>query len=107
MTTQQLIAALQAAGAVAKQNSVLHQWSAREAIESLNATVAEIDSFHAPLRVEESPAALTATPWRQAIRDPQQRRTAGKEAAQKGAVAGAAVVAIGAVLFVRKTDDEE
>ena len=85
---------LDAAGGIANDNILLHAGAARSVIHSLNATAAVVDDFHAPLGIESDRSPLDAIPWREAVRDPQQRRTAGKEAGQKTLVAGGTVAAL-------------
>jgi hypothetical protein len=63
-----------------------------------------LDEFHAPLGIEPNREVLSATPWREALRDPEQLKTAGVEAGQKVVVGGTMVaVAVGAgAKFVAK-----
>jgi hypothetical protein len=58
-----------------------------------------VDDFHAPLGIASARDALSATRWRQAIRDPQQLKKAGVEAGHMAAVVGstAAVAALATV----------
>lgn len=70
-------------------------------VGSLNATSAIVDDFHAPLGIETSRRSVDVTPWREALRDPAQRLVAGKEAGQKAAMVGAAVLV--SVATVRQT----
>lgn len=100
-TTKRLMAQIDAAGGIANENIILHERAARSVIDSLNSTAAVVDDFHVPLGIESTRDMLTATPWREAIRDPQQRRTAGKEVGQKALVgAGAVVGALGLTALV-------
>lgn len=89
--TVALMGQMDAAGGVANENIILHIRAARSVVGSLNATSDLLNEFYAPLGIESTRAALTTTPWRDALRDPQQRRTAGKEVGQKVAVSAAAV----------------
>lgn len=89
--TVALMGQMDAAGGVANENIILHIRAARSVVGSLNATSDLLNEFHAPLGIKLTRAALTTTPWRDALRDPQQRRTAGKEVGQKAAVSAAAV----------------
>ncbi|GAA2183627.1 hypothetical protein GCM10009785_28000 [Brooklawnia cerclae] len=94
--TKRLMAQMDAAGGIANENILLHARAARSVIDSLNSTAAIVDDFYSPLGIESTRDVLTATPWREAFRDPQQRRTAGKEVGQKALVgAGFVVGAIG------------
>ena len=64
-------------------------------IDSLNSTASILDGFHGPLGIESPRESLSATPWREALKDSEQRITAAKEAAQKAAIG---VAALGAVV---------
>ena len=91
--TAGLMAQMDAAGAVANENVLLHAVAARSVIDSLNATASVVDEFHVPLGLASGREALSATPWREALRDPDQRRTAAREAGQKAVVGGGALAA--------------
>lgn len=93
-STTRLIAQLDAAGGCANGNILIHARAARSVIDSLNSTAEIIDDFHAPLGIESTRDALSATPWRDAFRDPQQRRTAGKEVGQKALIAVGSAAAV-------------
>lgn len=93
-STSRFMSRLDAAGGIANDNIVLHARAARSVIGSLNATAEIIEDFHAPLGIDSGRRPVHAIPWREAVRDPQQRRTAGKEAGQKALVAGGAVAAL-------------
>jgi|SRR6266545_239125 len=94
--TERLMAQMDAAGGIANENVMLHARAARSVIDSLNSTAALVDEFHAPLGIESTRDALSATPWRDAFRDPEQLKIAGKEAGQKALIGvGAAVGALG------------
>ena len=93
-STRRLMSRLDAAGEIANNNIVLHARAARSVIGSLNSTADIVDDFHAPLGIESDRRELAPIPWREAVRDPQQRRTAGKEAGQKALVAGGTVTAL-------------
>lgn len=92
------------AGGIANENILLHARAARSIVDSLNSTAALLDEFHAPLGIEPNREVLSATPWREALRDPEQLKTAGVEAGQKVVVGGTMVaVAVGAgAKFVAK-----
>lgn len=95
-TTTRLMDRLDAAGAVANENILLHARAAQSVIGSLNSTAAIVDEFHGPLGIESARDDLSATPWREALRDPQQRLAAGKEVGQAALVGlGVAAVAVG------------
>lgn len=99
--TTRLMAQMDAAGGLANENILLHVRAARSVIDSLNSTAASVDDFHAPLGIESTRDELSATPWREAFTDPQQRKTAGIEVGQKAIVGAVAVGGIGlAVLQV-------
>jgi hypothetical protein len=90
-TTTRLMEQMDSAGGVANENILLHARAARSVIDSLNSTAAVVDDFHSPLGIESGRAPLGAIPWREALKDPTQRRTAGKEAGQKALIGAAAV----------------
>jgi hypothetical protein len=98
MSTQ-LMEQMDGAGGIANANILLHARAARSAIDSLNSTAVIIDDFHAPFGIASSRRALSATRWREALRDSQQLKNAGVEAGQKAAVVGgvAAAVVLGTV----------
>ncbi|MDR5700725.1 hypothetical protein [Agromyces aerolatus] len=98
--TSRLMAQMDAAGGIANEHIILHVGAARSVIGALNSTAAAVDDFHAPLGIESSRETLGVTPWREALRDPQQRATAGKELSQK-ALIGAAAAGV-AVALVSK-----
>lgn len=96
--TGRLMTRLDAAGAIANENVLLHARAARSVVDSLNDTAAIIEEFHAPLGIETNRCSVDAIPWREALGDPAQRRVAGKEAGQKAAMLGAgALVSAAAV----------
>ncbi len=96
--TARLMEQMVAAGGIANENILIHARSARSVIDRVNSTKEIVDDFHAPLGIESSRDAVCSTPWREALRDPQQIKTAGKEVGKKGALA----VALGALLFAAK-----
>ena len=93
--TTRLMTQMDTVGGIANGNILLHSRAARSVIDSLNSTAALVDDFHAPLRIESTRGVLIATPWREAFRDPRQRRTAGKEVGQKAIIGVAAAGALG------------
>ena len=95
VSTTRLMAQMDAAGGIANENVLLHARAARSVIDSLNSTAASVDDFHAPLGIESTRDVLSATPWREAFNDPQQRKTAGKEVGQKALIGAGAVGALG------------
>ena len=97
--TGRLMARMDIAGGIAKENIILHARAARSVIGSLNATAALVDEFHTPLGIESNRESLQTTSWREAIRDPKQRRTAGKEVGQKAMVGAVTVGAVGLSVF--------
>jgi len=97
--TSRLMAQMDAAGGIVNANTLLHARAARSVIASLNSTASSIDDFHAPLGIESTRDVLSATPWREAFNDPQQRRTAGKEVAQKAVVGAVVVGGLGLSVF--------
>ena len=97
---------IDAAGGIANDNILLHARAARSVIDSLNATAAIVDDFHAPLGIESARSSIDAIPWRQALGDSQQRRTAGKEAGQKALVGVGTVAAAVGIAALTKDDSE-
>lgn len=97
--TERLMEHMDAAGGIAKGNILLHARAARSVVDSLNSTAALIDDFQAPLGIESSRQVLGTIRWREALREPEQLKSAGAEVGQKAALAGGAVavVALGAV----------
>lgn len=93
--TGRLMAQMDSAGGIAKENIILHARAARSVVGSLNAMAGLVDEFHAPLGIESTRESLQMTSWREAIRDPKQRRTAGKEVGQKAIVGAVTVGAVG------------
>lgn len=96
--TGRVMERLDAAGAVATTNIILHARAARSVISSLNATAAVVDDFHAPLGIGISRDALAAPRWREALRDRKQLKVAATEAGQKAAMAGGTAVAVAAAV---------
>jgi hypothetical protein len=92
--TRRLMEQMDAAGGIANANILLHARAARSVIDSLNFTAVIVDDFHAPLGIDSSRHALSATRWREALRDPQQLKKAGVEAGQKAAMVGGAAAAV-------------
>jgi cell division protein ZapA (FtsZ GTPase activity inhibitor) len=92
--TTRLMTQMDSAGGIANENILLHARAARSVIDSLNSTAAAVDDFHGPLGIESTRDSLSATPWREALRDPQQRLTAGKEAGRNALIGVAAVGAV-------------
>lgn len=99
--TQSLMQQLDRYGAIANENILLHSKAARAIVKSLNATAESIESFHQPLGVAITREDISALPWREAWRDPEQRKTAGKEAGQKALGYGTAAAGLGLVIVKR------
>lgn len=97
--TTQLMTQMDTAGVIANENILLHAKAARAVIGSLNSTATVVDDFHAPLGIGSTRSLLNAIPWRDALRDPEQRKTAAKELGQMTLIgvgtAGAIGVSIG------------
>jgi len=98
--TQSLMQQLDRYGAIANENVLLHSRAARAIVKSLNATAESIESFHQPLGVAIAREDISALPWREAWRDPEQRKTAGKEAGQK-ALGYGTVAAVSGLVIVK------
>lgn len=101
-STTRLMSQMDAAGGIANENILLHARAARSVIDSLNSTAAIVDDFHAPLGIESTRDALSATAWREAFRDAQQRRTAGKEVGQKALIGVVGVLGVSSVAVAAK-----
>lgn len=100
--TTRLMVQMDAAGGIANENIILHARAARSVVDSLNSTAEIVDEFHAQLGIESDRDILSATPWREAFRDPQQRRTATKEVGQKALVGVGAAGALALSVVVVK-----
>lgn len=102
--SERLMDRMDGAGGIANENIPLHARAARSVVNSLNSTAELIVEFPAPLGIDSTSEVLSATPWREALRDPEQLKTAGVEAGQKAVVGGTAVaVVVGAgAKFVAK-----
>lgn len=92
--TARLMTRLDSAGAIVNEHVVLHARAANAVISSLNSTADTIASFHQPLGVGSARTPLTAKTRREALRDPAQLRTAGKEVGRKTLVGAAAAGAL-------------
>lgn len=97
--TAQIMKHMGAAGGIANGNILIHERSARSIIARLNSTAEIVDDFHTPLGIESSRVAVSCISRREAFRDPEQIKTAGKEVGKKGAVAA---FGIGVFLFAAK-----
>ncbi|UAL31160.1 hypothetical protein K8W59_06730 [Nocardioides rotundus] len=97
-TTSRLMGELTATGGVANEHVLLHARAANSVFGSLNRIGVSVDEFHAPLSIAPTTRApLRATPWRAALRDSAQLKTAGTEVGQKAVVVvgGVALIAVG------------
>ncbi|TCC15675.1 hypothetical protein [Kribbella sindirgiensis] len=101
-STERLMAQMDVAGGLANENVILHASAARSVIHSLNSTAALLDEFHAPLGIESTRAPLSATSWRDALRDPQQLKVAGKEAGTKALIGTVGALGVSALAVVAK-----
>lgn len=86
---------MDAAGAIVNEQIVLHRPAANTVVTLVNSTAESIESFHRPLGIESSRAPVTVKPWGEAVRDPAQLKTAGKELRDKALVGVGALGAIG------------
>lgn len=93
-TTSRLMDQLTTAGGVANENILLHARAASSVFESLNNIGTSVDEFHAPLSISADREPLSPTPWRSALRDTRQLKTAGTEVGQKVAIVGGGVVLV-------------
>lgn len=96
-STSRLMDQLTAAGGIADENVLLHARAANSVFLSLNSIGTSLEEFHAPLGIAGTcRAELSPTPWRAALRDPRQLRTAGSEVGQKAAIVGGGVILLAA-----------
>jgi hypothetical protein len=98
--TQTLMQELDRSGAVANENILLHSRAARATVRSLNSTAESIEEFHEPLGVSIDREEISVVRWREAWQDPDQWKTAGKEAGQV-LVYGTATAGLGLVIVKR------
>ena len=96
---------LDAAGGIARESMLLHAKAARAVVESLNSTGMLVDEFHSPLGIESGRKVLSSPSWREAIRDPQQRKVAGVEIGQKAAIAGGTLVAAAGTIAMARNNN--
>ena len=99
--TERLMEQMDAAGCIVNENILIHARAARSVIDCLNSTAEIVDEFHTPLGIDLTRDALSATPWREAFRDPQQRRTAGKEVGKKALAVGVGAAGVAAALVAK------
>lgn len=93
--TTDLLERLDRAGAVARSNIILHAPAAHSVIDSVNTANGSLEKFHALLGGESHWKKLVSVRWKDAIRDPNQLRRAGKEIFKTAAIGLGAVVALG------------
>ena len=107
--TSRLMSELGAAGGVANENTLLPVRAARSVVGSLNSTSVVVDDFHTALGIESSPKTFHATPWREAVRDADQLKTAGIEVGKKAATVAmgiGGIVATAAVVTKKSSSDD-
>ncbi|WP_454149328.1 hypothetical protein [Microbacterium lacticum] len=93
--TALIMTGMDAAGAIVNEQIVLHRPAANTVVTLVNSTAESIESFRRPLGIESSRAPVTVKPWGEAVRDPAQLKTAGKELRDKALVGVGALGAIG------------
>ena len=98
---------MDAAGGIANENILIHARAARSVVDCLNSTAELVDDFHSPLGIELPREALSVTPWREAFRDPQQRKTAGKEVGKNALKAGVAAAGVAALIAQKGSASSE
>lgn len=96
--TRNLMSRLNSAARTTNLDVLLHAPEARAIVDAVNHVGAGIDEFHEPLGIDPTGNVIRATRLRDAVRDPEQWKDAGKEAGPAAAVGGA-VGAVG-VLFI-------
>jgi hypothetical protein len=104
--THALMDRMDAAGGTVNANVLLHLSAARSVVDALNATGTVVEDFHVPLGIETDRAALGLPRWREAVRDPQQLKTAGTEVAKGAAVVGGAAATIVAGLAAKNASQK-
>ncbi|SOC51147.1 hypothetical protein [Ornithinimicrobium cerasi] len=104
--TSTLMGQLDAAADTANGNAILHAGAARFVVDVLNATGALVADFHAALGIETQRETVTAITWQDALRDPRQRRTAGREIGEKAVLVAASAGAVASVAVVAKKGTE-
>lgn len=102
-STTRLMHQMDAAAGIVNENILIHARVARSVIDCLNSTASIVNDFHTPLGIESTRDALSATPWREAFRDPQQRRTAAREVGQKALVVGVSAGGVAVSAMVVKS----
>ena len=100
--TSRLMSRMDAAGQIASENIILHAREARSVVDSLNLTAEAVDEFHVPLGIELVRDRLDHTPWREALRDKRQLKTAGKEAGRNALIGAIAIASVVVVPVVTK-----
>lgn len=90
------------AARTANLNVLLHAPSARAIVDAVNHFSVGVDEFHEPLGIDPTGNVIRATRLRDAVRDPDQWKAAGKVALPAAAV-GSATVASGVLLIHPKT----
>jgi hypothetical protein len=105
--TTQLMGRLDAAGDIARESMLLHAKAARAVVDSLNSTGMLVDEFHSPLGIESGRKVLSSPSWREALRDPQQRKVAGVEIGQKAAIAGGTLVAAAGTIAMARNNHSD
>ena len=96
---------LDRAGEIVNANIILHSHAARFVVGALNATGKLVEEFHLPLGIEMAREDLDKVPWREAIRDARQLKSAGREVgvyALKGAAAAVALGGTAALAIAQK-----
>lgn len=93
------------AGEIVNANIVLHSGAARKVISVINSTGEIVEDFHRPLGIDLVRERHVAMPWREAVRDKEQLKTAGREAAVKGAT-GVGMVVIPVLYAVANKDNK-
>lgn len=74
-----MLARLHEVGVKADANTVLRVRTSRAVVASVNAVGDAVDGFRAPLGLDPTHRAISSTPWRDSLRNPQHLETAAEE----------------------------
>ena len=105
--TSKLMSQLDRAGEIVNANIILHSRAARDVVGALNVTGELVAEFHFPLGIEIAREELVTVPWREAVIDSRQLKSAGREvgvSVLKGGAAAAVVLAVPVVKALSQKD---
>lgn len=111
--THRLVNKMEETGGIATSNIILHPSAALSVVNSSNHVGDVVEEFHRPIEINFIRDGVQTVRWRDAIRDPQQLKSAGSEAGRKSlagvaVVGGGLVITLGAAAIANKgTSDDE